>query len=74
MLVKHVGVCVKELVSILSYMAREELSKASVILQVSLCYLLSLNTLVKMQLGFFHLEVQWKSQKFRQWVYTFIQE
>lgn len=45
-----------------------------VILQVSLCYLLSLNMLGKLCLIFFLLEVRWKSQKFRVWVYTFIPE
>ena len=37
---------------LISYMVRGELSKAPVILQVSLCYLLSLNMLVKLRLLF----------------------
>lgn len=44
---------VKEPVLVLSYIVREELLKAPVLLQVSLCYLLSLNILVQMHLLFF---------------------
>lgn len=52
---EHMGVRMSKSPSwyLLSYMVREELSKAPVILRVSLCYLLSLNMLVKLHLLFF---------------------